>query len=122
MEGFTNVNSRRRNARKASEAQAIARAVAEARIPGALWSDIPLSRSHLPGIPYSYYDEEIVMIRQRTAELIERQLYEAQVKARAQRRRNGGPAEGQGQGQEWYTYEQGKIHRVSASEWQGVDE
>jgi hypothetical protein len=121
MEGFTNVNSRRRNARKAREAaQAIARAAAEARIPGALWSDIPLSRSHLPGIPYSYYDEEIVMIRQRTAELIERQLYEARMKARAQRRRHGGPAEGQGQ--EWYTYEQGKIHRVSASEWQGVDE
>jgi hypothetical protein len=120
MEGFTNVNSRRRNARKAREAQAIARAVADARIPGALWSDTPLSRSHLPGIPYSYYDEEIVMIRQRTAELIERQLYEARMKARAQRRRHGGPAEGQGQ--EWYTYEQGKIHRVSALEWQGVDE
>ncbi len=122
MEGFTNVNSRRRHARKVREAQAIARAVADARIPGALWSNTPLSRSHLPGIPYSYYDEEIVMIRQHTAELIERQLYEERVRARAQHRRNGVPAEGQGQGQAWYTYEQGKIHRVSASEWQGIDE
>lgn len=123
MEEYSNVNARRRNARKARLAAESARIISDARIPGALWTDTPLSRSHLPGIPYSYYDDEIVMIRRRTAELVERQLHEARMKARAQRRRNGAPAVGgQGQGQEWYTYEQGKIQHVSASEWQGVEE
>ncbi len=123
MEEYTNVNARRHNARKARTAAESARIISEARIPGALWTDTPLSRSHLPGIPYSYYDDEIIMIRQRTAELVQRQLNEARMKARAQRRRNAPPVEGQGQqGQDWYTYEQGKIQRVSVSEWQGVDE
>ena len=73
---FTTVN-RSRSARKAAKRAAeAARIASESRIPGAVWADIPLSRSHLPGIPYSYYDEEIVMIRERTAKLIERQLYE----------------------------------------------
>lgn len=118
QEGFTNVNSRRRRARKAREAAAITRAVAEARIPGALWSDVPLSRSHLPGIPYSYYDEEIVMIRQRTAELIERQRAELLAQARAQRRHQYVPEGGQ-----WYKWDHGEVQRVGeASQWQGVDE
>ena len=119
-EGFTNVNSRRRRARKARETAAITRAVAEARIPGAIWSDVPLSRSHLPGIPYSYYDEEIVMIRQRTAELIERQRAElrAQARARAQRHHQYEPVGGH-----WYKWEHGEVHQVGeASQWQGVDE
>jgi hypothetical protein len=118
QEGFTHVNSRSRQARKAREAVAIARAVSEARIPGALWSDVPLSRSHLPGIPFSYYDDEIVMIRQRTAELIERQRAElrAQARARTQRRQ---PVQAGGQ---WYRWENGEVQRVSSSEWQGVDE
>jgi hypothetical protein len=118
MEEYSNVNARRRNARKARLAAESARIISDARIPGAVWNDTPLSRSHLPGIPYSYYDDEIVMIRRRTAELVERQLHEARMKARAQRRRNGAPAEGR----EWYTYEQGKIQHVSASEWQGIEE
>lgn len=118
QEGFTNVNSCRRRARKAREAAAITRAVTEARIPGALWTDTPLSRSHKPGIPYSYYDDEIVMIRQRTAELIERQRAElrAQARARVQRRQ---PVQ---EGDQWYRWQYGEARQVSYSEWQGVDE
>jgi hypothetical protein len=127
MDGFTSINNRRLHARKSRKAAEAARVVSDTRIPGAVWKDTPFNRSHLPGIPYSYYDDEIIMIRQRTAELIETQRQLARVHARsAQRRRNGAAAEGQGQGQGqgqgWYTYEQGKINRVSASEWQGVDE
>lgn len=74
---FTTVN-RSRGARKAAKRAAeVARvAASESRIPGAVWADVPLNRSHLPGIPYSYYDDEIVMIRERTAALVERQRFE----------------------------------------------
>lgn len=119
-EGFTNINSRRRHARKARKAAEVARVISDARIPGALWTDTPLSRSHKPGIPYSYYDEEIVMIRQRTAELIERQRAElrAQARARAQQHHQYAPVGGH-----WYKLEHGEVHRVGeASQWQGVDE
>lgn len=124
MEGFTKVNSRRQNARKAREAEAINRALYEARIPGALWTDTPLNRSHLPGIPYSYYDEEIVMIRQRTADLIERQRAEARVLARAQQRHHYHSQQPVAGGH-WYTLDQGHTRRASAAEasqWKGIDE
>ena len=121
MEGFTNVNSRHRHARKTRQEQVFAHALANASIPGALWTDTPLSRCHLPGIPYTYYDEEIVMIRQRTAELIEYQRAEARARARAEKRghRVGGAPEGT----EWYTLEHGgHVQRVNGGEWQGIDE
>lgn len=69
--------SSRNRINKARQAAAdAARLASEVGIPGAVWSDVPLHRSHLPGIPYSYYDDEIVMIRERTAALIERQKKE----------------------------------------------
>lgn len=116
MEGFTSVNSRRRLAVKARKAAETARIESEKHIPGAVWADVPMNRSHLPGIPYSYYDDEIVMIRQRTAELIERQRAQA---AQGYKR----PSAGQ-----WYRWEQGRAHTThktavsASSEWQGVDE
>lgn len=113
MEGFTNVNLHRRHARKAADA------VSDARIPGALWSDAPMSRSHLSGIPYSYYDDEIVMIRQRTAELVERQRAEVRARSRTQRQQPQQPVP---EGSEWYTLDNGQVYRASSSQWQGVDE
>ena len=118
MEGFTQVKTTRRQARKEAEAS---RAITwNSSIPGALWSDVPLTHCHLPGIPYSYYDDEIVMIRQRTAELIERQRAEIRARARAERRNHFVSDDGQ-----WYTLEEGQVHRASAavsSQWQGIDE
>jgi hypothetical protein len=89
MQGFTTVNTRRRLARKARENAEQTRLASESLIPGAVWANIPLSRSHLPGIPYSYYDDEIVMLRERTAALIERQNAEAWARAHTRGRRVG---------------------------------
>lgn len=122
MQGFTTVNSRRRNASKARKDAEAARVLSDTRIPGAQWSNVPLSRAHLPGIPYSYYDEEIVMLRQCTAELIERQRAEArkQARAQAQRRRN---VEEVPEGGQWYKLEKGgRVFPETVSYWQGVDE
>jgi hypothetical protein len=67
---------RQRNNQARLDAAAAVRLASEVGIPGAVWSDIPLYRSHLPGLPYSYYDDEIVMLNARTAILIERQKKE----------------------------------------------
>jgi hypothetical protein len=128
MEGFTTIHSPSRKAHKAHKAKDPARLLSNnTGIQGAIWLDKPLSHCHLPGIPYSYYNEEIVIIRQRTAELIEHHRAEerarVQAQARAQRRHAAPP-----EGEDWYTLEKGQMHRVSQSQsqsqsqWQGVDE
>jgi hypothetical protein len=123
MEGFKNVKSHRDQSNKVRAARESARILSDVRIPGALWVvDAPLNRPHLPGIPYSYYDEEIVISRQRTAELVERQRAEARARARAQRNRQPGPGP---DGEQWYTLDQGQVRHSSSSEasqWQGIDE
>lgn len=85
-ETFTTVSRKRRYARKVRDDAALKLALESARIPGALWTNAPIHRSHKPGIPYSYYDDEIVMIRERTAVLIARQRAEAEAFARMRRR------------------------------------
>lgn len=65
---------RQRKARLAAAEEYYRRS--EGAVPGAAWSDVPLHRCHLPGIPYSYYDDELVVIRERTVALIERQKKE----------------------------------------------
>jgi hypothetical protein len=105
---FTTV-TRGQSARKAAKhAAEVARLASEARIPGAVWADIPLHRSHLPGIPYSYYDEEIVMIRNRTDALIERQNFEKYYGRRAQAQQNTNP---------WVRHEKNKKNKTV---WVGV--
>jgi hypothetical protein len=100
-----------RSARKAVKRVAEeARLASEARIPGAVWADIPLHRSHLPGIPYSYYDEEIVMIRNRTDALIERQLFDKYHGRREPVQQNTNP---------WVRREKNKKKRTV---WVGVSE
>lgn len=110
-ETFTTVSRKRRQAQKARDNAAMKLALESARIPGALWTDTPLHRSHLPGIPYSYYDEEIVMIRERTAALIARQRAEAEAFARMRRRQQQRYIEDHEEG--WHEIER---------KWKGVDE
>jgi hypothetical protein len=106
---MSTTQSKRSRAHKAREAAELAFAIQCARVPGAVWTDTPLSRCHLPGIPYSYYDEEIVMIRERTAALIARQRAEAEAFARMRRRQKQQQQEDEG----W--------HEVQRS-WSGVDD
>ena len=64
--------------RKQHEKMEYNRIQSELNIPGAVWdTSQQKNRSHLSGIPYSYYDDEIVMLREHTVALIERQLAES---------------------------------------------
>lgn len=67
---------RRNNKAHLAAAAEAARIASEVNIPGAVWANIPSYRCHLPGLPNSYYEDELVVIRERTAALIERQTKE----------------------------------------------
>ena len=105
FEGFTTVNPKRQQARKARNAAQLKQSLLWGHIPGALWTDAPLHRCHLPGIPYSYYDDEIVMIRERTAAWIARQCAEADAFERMRRRKQQSQ-----NGEEDYYWHQVKSH------------
>lgn len=89
----TSLNSKHR---QVGDAAQLRFALDSARVQGATWTNTPLTRCHLPGIPYSYYDEEIVMIRERTAALIARQRAEAEAFARMRRRQKHQQIEDEG--------------------------
>lgn len=110
-ETFTTVSRKRRQVRKAQDDAALKFALESARIPGALWIDGSLNRPHLPGIPYSYYDDEIVMIRERTVALIARQKAEAEAFTRMRRRQ-----------QHRYQDEHAEGWHEVQGKWKGVDE
>ena len=114
MEEFTNVNSRRQHVRKAKKAAESARILSDVNVPGALWTDMPLSHCHLPGIPYSYYDDEIVMLRKCTAVLVEQQRAEARAHARVNRNRK--PVSSILEGGPWSIIDQGKVRLATYGE------